>query len=143
MDDSIAENCQTDTAALQQASVVGRQVLDSAELAQHQWRKHGSCSGLTPVEYFSRMRQLTATLQIPAPLRTVGPSSDWTLRQFEAAWQQANPQLDGARLAVRCKSGWLYELLFCFDDAGQLTRCPSGTRDSCPRERFGVRGTGA
>lgn len=143
VDDSIAENCETDAMALDQAAVVGQRVLDSAELARHQWRKHGSCSGLTPAEYFARTRELATTLSIPSELTTALASKAWTLADFEAAWQAANPRLDGARLAVRCRSRSLYELLFCFDDAGQLTRCPSGTRDSCPRDGFLVRGRGS
>ncbi len=44
---------------------VAGQVYPSEGLARHEWRKHGTCSGLDPSSYFTAAKQARLAVTIP------------------------------------------------------------------------------
>ena len=94
----------------------------SAQLLQHEWAKHGTCTGDTPATYFRRSTGLYAKLRYPdmdalsrAPL-TVGA--------FATAMAGANPGLAADMIRVTAtKQGWLDELWLCLDRSLAYERC--------------------
>ncbi len=135
--------CPTAHVLTPEAEKAGTELLGNRNLAQHEWAKHGTCSGWSADDYFKATAMLAQSLKIPATMARTAKDTAGTLEQFEAAWLTANPGLDGARLAVRCRNSELEELLFCFDGSGRGVRCPPNVHDSCPREGFRMRGAGA
>lgn len=95
----------------------------SAQLAQHEWAKHGTCMpGYDAERYLARARALFAELQMPH-LRALsyGKPTDATVR---AAFAAANPGMtaDMIRLNVT-NDGWLEEIWVCLDARMRRTAC--------------------
>ncbi|HEX4694821.1 ribonuclease T2 family protein [Sphingomonas sp.] len=97
----------------------------SAQLVQHEWAKHGTCTGLTPVAYFGKSSRLYARLRYPdMNALSRGPL---TVGQFVAAFAAANPRIPANAVRVTASRGWLDELWLCLDTRLAYTRCRAGT----------------
>ena len=85
-------------------------IMGSSGLAWHQWRKHGTCSGLDAETYFERTRAAFAALALPD-----APGQDRPTRpeQLLARVQQANPGLQDDMAIVTCRAGLVQELRLC------------------------------
>lgn len=101
-------------------------------LARYEWRKHGTCSGKSPADYFSDVRRARESIVIPPQFehpqgdRTMSPQA--VLRAFETA----NPRLRPGMDAVGCRGGVLQEVRFCMSkDLRDFRPCPEVARSSC------------
>lgn len=101
-------------------------------LARYEWRKHGTCTGLSPTAYFAAVRQARASIAVPPAL--VAPDEPRTVAPIEVArgFLAANPGLRLDSVAVTCRGGELEEVRLCLskDLRGAVT-CPEVTRDAC------------
>lgn len=108
-------------AALEQAA----DVFPSRELAAYQWRKHGTCSGASPMVYFADVRRAREAVRIPDEVTL--PRADLRMAPLalERAFAAANPGLRPDMMGLACRRGALQEVRICFD---------RGLRDfrSCP-----------
>jgi len=112
-------------------SWVPRQVIDSLldimpspRLVIHQWRKHGTCSGLAPYAYFKLSRQLFERIKIPE--RYVRPTQLITTSpgEIEHDFLSVNPDLDKDMISVTCgRRKRLREIRICFDRTLKPTSC--------------------
>lgn len=105
-------------------------LMPSLGLVRHEWQKHGSCSGLAPDRYFSRVRAAFAAVKIPASLRAPTGPVEADLAQVERLFVDANPGLAPEMLAVQCKR-FISEVRVCLDKELKFRRCGSDVRDSC------------
>ncbi|RTL67117.1 MAG: ribonuclease T [Hyphomicrobiales bacterium] len=108
---------------------VARRMLDvmpSERLVFHEYRKHGTCSGLGVDGYFDLARQLYERVRIPQ--RFVGlkdqrmfVSPDEVIQDFV----RANPGLRPDMVAVSCggPGNRLKEVRICFDKGGEFRSC--------------------
>ena len=51
-------------------------IFPDSGLARHQWRKHGTCSGLDPASYFRAVRRAHGMVTIPEPLQALSRRRD-------------------------------------------------------------------
>ncbi|MDB5512911.1 MAG: ribonuclease [Enterovirga sp.] len=113
-----------------------RDIFPDEGLARHEWRTHGTCSGLDPAAYFRAVRRARDMVAIPEPL--VSPSRDGqtTALSLERAFALANPGLSPDMMAVTCRRDDLQEVRVCLNrDLTGFRRCPDVDRaSSC---RFG------
>ncbi len=108
------------------------EVLPDAGLARHQWRKHGSCSGLSPSGYFAETRKARGRVQIPPPFVAPRHGARWSTREIEQAFIAINPGLRPDMMAVTCKRGMLEEVRICVTrDLRGFRPCQEVDRDSC------------
>lgn len=108
------------------------EVLPDVGLARHQWRKHGSCSGLSPSGYFSEIRKARARVSIPPPFVAPRNGARWATREIEQAFVAINPGLRPDMMAVTCKRGMLEEVRICMTrDLRGFRPCTEVDRDSC------------
>lgn len=108
------------------------EVLPDAGLARHQWRKHGSCSGLSPSGYFAETRKARARVSIPPPFVSPRHGARWSTREIEQAFIAINPGLRPDMMAVTCKRGMLEEVRICMTrDLRGFRPCQEVDRDSC------------
>jgi ribonuclease T2 len=77
------ENCDIRERDVDQQTLRGLyDIMPSAGLIRHQWRKHGSCAGLSQSDYFDVLRAARERIEIPAAFQnptkyeTVSPDSD-------------------------------------------------------------------
>ena len=105
-------------------------------LARHQWRKHGTCSGLDPAAYFRAVRRAREKVVIPEPLERPVQEGQTTGQNIERAFAAVNPGLRPDMMAVTCRQGALQEVRICMDrDLRDFRPCPDVDRaTSC---RFG------
>jgi ribonuclease T2 len=94
-------------------------------LIQHEWRTHGTCSGLTSADYFAALRKARDSIQIPADLNQPGQSLTLTQAQIQAKLAAANPHLPAGAIALSCyRDNELQEIRICLNK--DLTPRPCG-----------------
>ena len=101
-------------------------IMPSKRLLFHEYRTHGTCSGLGVDGYFDLARQLYTKVRIPSRFAspvdermTIAP--DELISEFMAA----NPQLKPDMIAVVCGGAGnrLREVRICFDRGGAFRAC--------------------
>ncbi len=110
-------------------------IMPSRNLVIHEWRKHGSCSGLSQKDYFGATRSFFGKVRIPA--RYVAPRADivTTPVQLAADFVKTNRELTAAMISVQCGNARdrarLAELRICFDKAGSFIACGANEAAQC------------
>lgn len=116
-----------------------RGLFPSEGLARHQWRKHGTCSGLSPSDYFAATRQAREKVNVPSALSGQAGEQNWTPIDLERAFIAVNPGLRVDQMAVICRRGQLQEVRVCLDrDLRGFRSCPEVDRDGCRGGRLTV-----
>lgn len=101
-------------------------------LARYQWRKHGSCSGLSPSAYFRTVKQARDKIVIPPALQSLSNASQANPDAIEKAFLAANKGLRPDNVAVTCKDGNLEEVRVCMSkDLRSYVSCPEVDRRAC------------
>jgi len=99
-------------------------IMPSKRLVIHQYRKHGTCSGLQPTRYFQLSRLLFERVAIPR--RFVRPSKPIRTRprDIKEAFLKANPDLAANMISVSCGSRRrLREIKICMTREGLFRAC--------------------
>jgi len=107
--------------------VVGRMldIMPAKGLIIHEYRKHGTCSGLEPAGYFDLARQLFNRIRIPEryinPFEAQFVAPEDMMREMIAA----NPDLKPDMMAISCggPGNRLKEIRICYTRSGQLRSC--------------------
>lgn len=104
----------------------------SESLARYQWRKHGTCSGSSPSDYFDDVRRAREKVSIPPALAKAEREQRWTAIDLERAFVAANPGLRADMMSVACRRGVLQEVRICFSkDLRGFRTCPEVDRAGC------------
>ncbi|MGV8939304.1 MAG: ribonuclease T2 family protein [Allorhizobium sp.] len=120
---------------------LGRQLFDimpGMGLIGHEWRKHGSCSGLDQSDYFSVLRMAYQRIAIPPKFSKRQPAQSLAPTQIERLFVTANPGLGTKGLAVTCEGDLLDEVRICLTKDLNFRNCPEVDRQSCRRARLSV-----
>jgi ribonuclease T2 len=111
-----------------------RTIYPDLGLARHEWRKHGTCTGLSPTAYFADVGRARATIIIPEDFRGPDATRSWAPMDIARAFASANPRLRPDSMAVTCRSDMLEEVRICFSkDLRGFVPCPEVARGSCRR----------
>ena len=123
-----------------------REVLDvmpSKGLVIHEWRKHGTCSGLSPRAYFTLAEKLFRMVTIPPayqrPNRPLKRAPEQIRKEFAEANREKGFTKDG--FAVVCTGrgrgpALLKEVRVCFSPTGRPSRCGENERRGACRARI-------
>lgn len=110
-----------------------RGVFPEEGLARYQWRKHGSCSGLSPSAYYDAVAAARKMVTIPVDLASMKGGARKNPRDIERAFVDANRTLRPGMLAVTCTRGQLQEVRVCMSkDLKSFRPCPEVSSRSCP-----------
>lgn len=121
------ENCRTRERPFVPRPTIDRMldIMPSPRLVIHEYRKHGTCSGMSPDAYYDYARKLFAKITVPP--RYVGPSAPFFVSpgELENEFLAANPGLDADMIAVACnRSGSrLRDVRVCFSREGEFRTC--------------------
>lgn len=107
-------------------------IMPDAGLVRHQWRKHGSCTGLAPAAYFDLTREAFRRLRIPPAFVEGGAAM--SAQAAEGAFSDANPGLRSDAMAIACAAGLLTEIRICLTRSLGFRACAEIDRRGC-RER--------
>lgn len=111
----------------------------SESLARYEWRKHGTCSGSSPGDYFRDVRRARDKVAIPPALAKVDRDQSWTAIDLERAFVAANPGLRTDMMSVACKRGVLQEVRICLSkDLREFRSCQQVDRSGCRAREFTV-----
>lgn len=118
-------------------SSLGRQYLDlipSMGLIGHQWRKHGTCSGLSQEDYFAVTRaawnRLALTPELSAPRR----ETNLAVSAIEDGLVAKNPGMTKDAVAITCEGNRLEEIRICFDKSLNFRACAAVDRQACRKD---------
>jgi len=119
----------------------------AASLYDHEWDKHGTCTGLPPQQYLSLTKQMKESVIIPADFKSPPQAFRISADNLKQEFTAANPDLTAGSLAVNCSGSgrFLSELFVCFARDGSPTACSSEVQKnaakSCQNSDFLVRNT--
>jgi ribonuclease T2 len=125
------ERCESGEELSPEALTVGTTLYPTARLMRHEWQSHGTCSGLSAVEYFRTADRALAALQIPAVFDAPDHVRSMSRAEIAAAFAAANPAMPAGALAIDCSRGQLSEVRLCLTRALAPRRCGHGIRGSC------------
>ena len=112
------------------AEQIAAQFMPDAGLAQHEWEKHGTCSGLNQQGYFDLIRRVRSGIRIPSdfeqPVKDVVRRPDDIVKQF--SW--SNPGFGPLSITVDCSGRYLSEVRICLDKDLKPHNC-TDTRNTC------------
>lgn len=107
-------------------------IFPDERLARYQWNKHGTCSGLSPSEYFEEAASARARIVIPAAFTRANRDIDTSPMEVERAFVAANRGLRTDMMSVQCKRRMLSEVRICFSrDGRDFVSCPQVDRSAC------------
>lgn len=98
-------------------------IMGSAGLAWHQWRKHGRCSGLPPEDYFALSRLAYEAVNPPGVLRRLDRAVALPAHVIEEAFLEANPDWAPDMLTITCRSGRIQEARLCLTRGLEPVAC--------------------
>ena len=133
------EECNPDEDASPADLATARGLYPTEGLARYEYRKHGTCTGLSAEDYFAAVRYVRDELKIPPMLQ--GPR-EWrrmSPQAIEQAFIAANANLTPENMAVTCARGELVDVRFCLSrDLKAFASCPKVAGHTCHRSSVAV-----
>jgi ribonuclease T2 len=109
-----------------------RGVYPSEGLARYEWRKHGTCAGLSPEAYFASAKAARDSIVIPDAFKSPRQAQSIAPADVQRAFSAANPGLRPEAMAIGCIRGELEEVRLCLSkDLRQFVACPEVARAAC------------
>lgn len=125
------ESCRTSFDPFVPRPVINRMldIMPAPKLVIHEYRKHGTCSGLTPDAYFDTARKLYNKIRVPAAYQDLDRPLVTTTGEIVKAFVAANPGLKPDMMGVSCgRPNRMREIRICFSKEGELKSCGSNER---------------
>lgn len=102
-------------------------------LARHEWKKHGSCSGLSQRDYFNTMERAYRAFHQPSVLEQVSYSRTLNRNDVVKSITDANPALAANAISLQCgRQGVLSEIRLCLDGNLSPVACAANSGRGCP-----------
>lgn len=100
-------------------------VMPSRGLIIHEYRQHGTCSGLRPQPYFALARQIFRRINIPNRYRNPFEVQVLSPREVMADFLRANPDLRPDMIAITCggHGNRLRDVRICVTKQGRFRPC--------------------
>lgn len=106
-------------------------IMPSRGLIIHEWRKHGTCSGLGADGYFAAIERSYRAIRIPDRFRLLPEPLTIASRELRRDLLAANPQLQADGLVLLCSGRYLKEARICLDRRFAPRRCGPDLRERC------------
>lgn len=100
-------------------------IMPSPKLVIHEYRKHGTCSGLEPAGYYDLARRLFKKINVPDRFQNPYEALFVSPEDLEDGFIDANPGLKPESVAISCGGAGnrLKEVRICFTKDGELRAC--------------------
>jgi len=108
-------------------------IMGTGGSAWHQWQKHGRCSGLRATDYFALSREAYESIERPDILRQVRETLRLDPSVIEAAFLEANDDLEADGVTVTCQDGRIQEVRICLTRDLEPRRCGRDVIRDCSR----------
>ena len=108
--------------------------MPGAGLVRHQWKKHGTCSGLLPENYFAVVERAAQRVKVPDNFLRENAATRVERNRLEQAFLDLNPGWRAQGIAVQCRGAQLHEIRLCLDLDLNPRDCGPDVRDACGAE---------
>lgn len=98
-------------------------------LLEHEWRTHGTCSGLSADAFFTTARAAFQSFTIPPKLAQLNSQISMPPDQILSLVEGSNPSMNASSLALSCGNNFLTAVEVCLDK--QLHPIACGPVRSC------------
>jgi ribonuclease T2 len=111
-------------------------IMPSKQLIIHEYKKHGTCSGLSPEAYFDLARRAYSSVKIPQRYQRPDDALQVSPGEVVDDFVKANPGLRPEMIAITCDQR-LRELHICLDRDLRPQACGGNEtgRSQCSRDR--------
>ncbi|MEM6381721.1 MAG: ribonuclease T2 [Pseudomonadota bacterium] len=143
-DDGWPSFCQTDYGDPPPDSVVDTLLpsMPDRGLIEHQWDKHGTCTGLSPAAYALATIAARDAIAIPGALLPDGGGHQLPQRldasDIETAFLSVNSGLRRDGIAVQCRNGRLTEVRVCLTTDLDPRTCQQVDRNGCTQSNLEI-----
>lgn len=108
-------------------------------LARYEWRKHGTCTGKAPQDYFADAKFAKNSVKIPEELEAPKRQLSMSPNEIQRAFMDANPRLRAGMMATQCQRGVLQEVRICLSkDLRDFRACPEVVRSGCRTQNVSI-----
>ena len=90
-------------------------IYPDAGLLQHEWRTHGTCSGLNADTFFSAARAAFHSVAVPPALSNLDHQTSMTPDEILSGFTASNPSIPRASLVLSCGNNYLTAVEVCLD----------------------------
>jgi len=132
------QNCATSSTLTDAARRVGNSLYPSPKLVEHEWQRHGTCSGVDAISYFRTVDRAAAAVEVPPGLQTPPNEQSMSAGQILAAFHAVNAHMPENGMIVACSRGELAEVRVCLDRNLAQISCGRGVRTTCPAAAVSV-----
>ena len=103
-------------------------VMPKKNLIIHEYKKHGTCTGLSPEEYFEKARRAYQKITIPKELKSVKDDQTLGASELTDMFVRANPKLAAEDIQLVCVGNWLSEIRVCLSKDLTPTSCTEANK---------------
>jgi ribonuclease T2 len=84
-------------------------------LLEHEWRAHGTCSGLDAGAFFTTARTAVHSIAIPSELTSLTAQTSMPPAEIVSLFTRSNPTIPGDSFAISCGHNFLTAVQICLD----------------------------
>ncbi|WP_025128303.1 ribonuclease T2 [Pseudomonas sp. PH1b] len=125
------QSCPPLTPLTQEERAKGLTLFPTAKLMNHEWTKHGTCSGLGGMGYLDAADKALAKVQIPEALQPSTAVRYFPATEIAQQFRQSNPGLADNGIAVICSGPELSEVRVCLTRELAFGACGKGVKNQC------------
>ncbi len=116
-DGSYPHGCQTDKPGPTNPSAVAD--IMPAEIIEHEWKEHGTCSGLSGDDYFALIRKVYKSVHIPDGFRAPASSFSTSPQKLKSDFERVNSGLSDSNVVIQLNGNYLNAVEFCVAKGSQ------------------------
>ncbi len=109
-------------------------IMGTSGLAWYQWKKHGTCTGLSAPAYFALSREAYDAVNRPAVFRKLTQPVRLPAKVVEEAFLKANPTWEPDMLTITCRDGRIQEARLCMSKELEPVPCGRDVIRDCRME---------
>lgn len=109
----------------------GLTLFPTPKLLEHEWAKHGTCSGLGASGYLDAADKAVGAVKIPEQLQPFSSTHYFQAQEIVNLFRQSNPGIAADGIAVICNGPELSEVRVCMGKSLEFGACGKGVKTSC------------
>ncbi|MDI2594900.1 ribonuclease T2 [Pseudomonas sp. 681] len=125
------ESCPPITTLSPAENAKGLTLFPTQKLLDHEWAKHGTCSGLGAMGYMDAADKAVGAVNIPQKLQPFSNSYYFEAQEIANMFRQANPGIPADGIAIICSGPELSEVRVCMGKDLGFGACGKGVKTQC------------
>lgn len=125
------QSCAPQVQLSQEERARGLTLFPTKKLLEHEWRKHGTCSGLEAADYLELADKAVGAVRIPETLQPFSAAYYLEAREIARLFQESNPDIPADGIAILCRGPELSEVRICMGKDLAFTACGKGVKNQC------------